>query len=335
MKEAVKQLWQLCFNDSEAFLEMYFRLRYNERVNMALQADEKVVSALQLLPYPMTFRGATVETRYVSGTCTHPDYRNRGLMRRLLRQALERTMQEGAMFSTLIPAEPWLFDYYARSGYAPLFKQGKRLYRKPDTPLPAGTPPLQTLHQPAELYAFFRRKLEEKACCVLHDFNDCRVIMADLRLSGGRIFTLKQDEHIVAGALVTPTEDGSWMVGECLSDTPELSEALLQQICDELFADKLLVLQPAAPQGEALGMIRVIDAEAALRLYAAAHPELQQTLCLTDPLLPANNGCYRLQAGTCIKNAKPATEADLAIDIGTLTEMLFEGLTPHISLMLN
>ena len=27
-KEKVKALWQLCFDDNEEFVEMYFRLRY-------------------------------------------------------------------------------------------------------------------------------------------------------------------------------------------------------------------------------------------------------------------------------------------------------------------
>ena len=55
IKEQVKSLWKLCFDDSEAFIELYFRLRYNNEVNLAIQSGEEVIAALQMLPYPMTF----------------------------------------------------------------------------------------------------------------------------------------------------------------------------------------------------------------------------------------------------------------------------------------
>lgn len=72
MREQVKKLWKLCFNDSDEFTEMYFRLRYNNEVNIAIQSGEEVIAALQILPYPMTFGGKEISTGYVSGACTHP-----------------------------------------------------------------------------------------------------------------------------------------------------------------------------------------------------------------------------------------------------------------------
>ena len=122
IKEQVKALWKVCFDDSEEFVEMYFGLRYKTEVNVAIQSGDEVISALQMLPYPMTFGGETVQTSYISGACTHPDYRSKGVMCELLSQSFARMLRNGVHFSTLIPAEPWLFDYYARMGYASVFK---------------------------------------------------------------------------------------------------------------------------------------------------------------------------------------------------------------------
>ena len=88
MREKIKSLWKLCFNDSDEFTDMYFRLRYSNEVNIAIQSGEEVIAALQILPYPMTFGKSEIKTGYVSGACTHPDYRNRGAMRELLRKPL-------------------------------------------------------------------------------------------------------------------------------------------------------------------------------------------------------------------------------------------------------
>ena len=126
IREKVKNLWKLCFNDSEEFTELYFRLRYNNDINIAIQSGEEVIAALQMLPYPMTFEGEDIHTAYISGACTHPDYRNRGVMHELLSQAFARMLHNNVALSTLIPAEPWLFDYYGRSGYAPVFAMPKR-----------------------------------------------------------------------------------------------------------------------------------------------------------------------------------------------------------------
>lgn len=33
VKEQVKALWRICFQDSEEFIDLYFRLRYKNEVN--------------------------------------------------------------------------------------------------------------------------------------------------------------------------------------------------------------------------------------------------------------------------------------------------------------
>lgn len=134
IREKVKNLWKLCFNDSEEFTELYFRLRYNNDINIAIQSGEEVIAALQMLPYPMTFEGEDIHTAYISGACTHPDYRNRGVMHELLSQAFARMLHNNVALSTLIPAEPWLFDYYARSGYAPVFRYAEETFIASGTP---------------------------------------------------------------------------------------------------------------------------------------------------------------------------------------------------------
>ena len=107
-KQQIKALWKLCFDDSDAFIDMYFRLRYNDEVNIAIESGKEVVSALQMIPYPMTFCGEQIQTSYISGACTHPDFRGNGVMRELLSQAFARMRYNRVVLSTLIPAEPWL-----------------------------------------------------------------------------------------------------------------------------------------------------------------------------------------------------------------------------------
>lgn len=50
-------MWKLCFTDSDEFTDLYFDLRYKDDINMAVREDGKIISALQMISYPMTFAG--------------------------------------------------------------------------------------------------------------------------------------------------------------------------------------------------------------------------------------------------------------------------------------
>lgn len=87
VKEQVRMLWATCFHDSEAFMDLYFGCRYADSLNEYMESDGKVIAALQRVPYWLTYEGMNVPVAYVSGACTHPTYREQGVMRKLLAQA--------------------------------------------------------------------------------------------------------------------------------------------------------------------------------------------------------------------------------------------------------
>ncbi|MDE6348604.1 MAG: GNAT family N-acetyltransferase [Bacteroides sp.] len=338
IREKVKELWKRCFSDSEEFTEMYFRLRYNNDVNMAIQSGEEVIAALQMLPYPMTFGGTEIRTAYVSGACTHPDYRNRGVMHELLSHTFVRMLHDGVVLSTLIPAEPWLFDYYTRHGYAPIFRYAEKEFIAPCEAPATGAPfTLEISDAYAEKsYEYLNRRLRGRPCCLQHTEEDFRVIIADLQLSHGLIGTLNHEERIVALAVAYPLEEGGWRIGEIVSDTPETETLLLQHICRKLGLPSIRILTPPiSGNSHPLGMARIICAETMLRLYAAAHPELELSIYLTDEQVSTNNGYHYLNNGKYMNSAKRLPGRHLALTIGELTEKIFAASSPYMSLMLN
>ncbi|WP_270570995.1 GNAT family N-acetyltransferase [Bacteroides eggerthii] len=338
MREQVKKLWKLCFNDSDEFTEMYFRLRYNNEVNIAIQSGEEVIAALQILPYPMTFGGKEISTGYVSGACTHPDYRNRGAMRELLSQAFARMQQNGVAVSTLIPAEPWLFDYYAGTGYAPVFKYASTTFTASDKTDSNETVVLEKANDYQEdIYSYLNRKMRERPYCIQHTETDFRVILSDLQLSKGHVYTLNQSGRILALAIAYPA--GSvWHVGEIVAETPDMRTLLLQRICKLLHIPSIQVSAPPAEEQEGLqplGMARIINAKEILQQYAAGHPELEMSIALTDQQLSTNSGYYYLNNGKCMSSAKRLPGRHLALTIGELAEKILSPLHPYMSLMLN
>lgn len=99
-KDEVKTLWKLCFNDSDEFTDLYFKMRYKDEVNRVIREDGKIISALQMIPYPMTFCDEVISTSYISGACTHPDYRKHGAMKRLLKETHRCMYEDGVLLAS-------------------------------------------------------------------------------------------------------------------------------------------------------------------------------------------------------------------------------------------
>lgn len=338
MREKVKNLWKLCFNDSEAFTDLYFRLRYDNDINLTIRSGEEVIAAMQLLPYPMSFCGKELPTAYVSGACTHPDYRGRGVMRQLLSEAFAWMWHREALFTTLIPAEPWLFGYYAGMGYAPVFRYGEEQWA-PSASLPADASLTLAVTEEydGEVQAYLWRKQRERACCVLHTPEDFRVVCAALQLDKGCLCTARRQGRLVAAAVAWPLAGGEWRVGEVEADDDLLRARLLHYLCSKVQARSLrLQVPPAAgAPGRQLGMARVVNARSVLRLYAAAFPAVEANIELTDEQLTANSGYYYLDRGHCMTSTRRLPGTHLSFSVAQLTEWLLAPMHPYMSLMLN
>mgnify|MGYP005873646301 FL=1 len=336
IKEQVKALWKLCFEDSEEFVEMYFKLRYKNEVNVAIQSGDEVISALQMLPYPMTFCGEMVQTSYISGACTHPDFRSKGVMRELLSQSFARMLRNGIQFSTLIPAEPWLFDYYKRMGYATVFQYSVKEMTLPEF-IPSKEIAVNVVSKPQdEVYSYLNKKLSERPCCIQHSAEDFQVIMADLPISGGNLFVAKQTNEIWGIAIIYKREN-CIIINELLAEDKDTEYSLLFAIKQYTGCNHIIQLLPPdkeLPQ-HSLGMARIINAKEVLQIYASAFPEDDMQLEVSDKQLSVNNGYYYLSDGKCRYSAERLPGAHIQTNISELTEKILKKLNPYMSLMLN
>lgn len=336
IKEQVKALWKLCFEDSEEFVEMYFKLRYKNEVNVAIQSGDEVISALQMLPYPMTFCGEMVQTSYISGACTHPDFRSKGVMRELLSQSFARMLRNGIQFSTLIPAEPWLFDYYKCMGYATVFQYSVKEMTLPEF-IPSKEIAVNVVSKPQdEVYSYLNKKLSERPCCIQHSAEDFQVIMADLPISGGNLFVAKQANEIWGIAIIYKREN-CIIINELLAEDKDTEYSLLFAIKQYTGCNHIIQLLPPdkeLPQ-HSLGMARIINAKEVLQIYASAFPEDDMQLEVSDKQLSVNNGYYYLSDGKCRYSAERLPGAHIQMNISELTEKILKKLNPYMSLMLN
>lgn len=147
-----RELWKQSFGDDEAFMDMYFNHIYKSEYNITCQINHHVVAALQTLPYPMLYHGRELPTAYMSGVCVHPDYRRQDIGNNLMRQAHFSLYYKEAIFAALIPAEPWLYEWYGKCGYAQC--------------ITCTPPPAETV---LTTFARFDEWQRQKDCILLHD----------------------------------------------------------------------------------------------------------------------------------------------------------------------
>ncbi len=357
-----RHLWERSFADPKTFIDLYFREKYRKERNEVIVRDGRVVSALQKLPYPLTYGGRMLPVSYISGACTDERYRRRGLMGELLGQTHRAMQQEDTVLSFLIPATAELATYYAKFGYTPCFRFGWRTETPSNLPLygealQAALKDLSALEvQPVSLRGddsllpiegevgrgsslgsehliYLRDKMQERPMCVQHPLADLRAVVDDMRMAGDTMWEVRREGLLVGLAICRAESDGV-LLRECVYDDEEAREALIAAIASHHGRTEVDVVDTTGTMGDYLGMARIIDAEAMLTAYAALHPEVEWKIFVTDDELSANNGCYHVGGGVC-RRMDGAAPHDEALTIAQLTHRIVAEEGPVMSLMMN
>ena len=346
--QAVRELWSICFDDSEAFIELYFTTKYSDEVNKAIYDNERMISSMQLLPYPMTFCGTIIPTSYISGACTHPDFRKEGTMKQLLANSFIHMYNNGTLLCNLIPAEDWLFGYYQKFGFSTVFDYSIELIDTKSLPGTANEYEIApyTSYQ-LDVHSYFDRKIKERPCCVQHPMDDFNVILSDLKISHGELYVARLNMEIVGMVFCLPGEDATY-VTEIFAENPEIHNGLLKTAARQMENSLIKCIVPPETNAAHLGMARIINVEKMLQVYCNKYINIGFSIEVTDDLITENSDYYTLKHGTYERGFNPDTKY-YKINIEQLTQLLlgyhveqlpgelqqFPSQQPYMSLMLN
>lgn len=350
MKEEVKILWKLCFEDNEEFTNLYFTMRYKDEINLAIKENGEVISALQMIPYPMTYCNQIIPTSYISGACTHPEFRAKGTMKQLLAEAFQKMYDENVLLTTLIPAEEWLFGYYNKTGYAPVFDYSTELVNTKSLSPSDEYNIIYSNDFHSEVFAYFNQKMMERPVCLQHTEEDFKVILADLKLGDGKLF-IAQTGSGICGLAICVLESKALHVMELFAENNSIKDTLLSCAAKEMHTTEIkLIVPPRFIDSRKLGMARIINAEDMLQIYAMIYPKLNISLKLVDPIIEANNGYFDISHGIVKRSStkqsgdkinevtiQQLTQALLGYKTAELPDALssFATKNPYMSLMLN
>ncbi len=115
--EQIEKIWRTCFGDDKEYIRFYMEHRMTEENMLVMYEDGKAVAMASFLPVRYLCAGEYVDARYVYAVATLPEYRGRGLARRILTFAQEHYAQP----LILAPAEESLMRYYEALGFQKAF----------------------------------------------------------------------------------------------------------------------------------------------------------------------------------------------------------------------
>ena len=274
---AMMRLWQDTFGDSDAFVRLFFTRVYRPQNALTLTRDGHLAAMLHIVPYRLNVGHRTLPAAYICGVCTRPEARGQGLMTDLMHRALRTMRRRGFALTMLIPAEPWLFDVYARLGYVHPIPTCDEQLATADLPL---APPDIRIAPctDARLYAAFNRLQRRRPCIILHTARDFDTIRLDCEADGGSVLVALTNGRPVGFLFEAPEEGSVVRVKELLSADRGTETALLRAAATRHAATHLRVRRPPDPDRPAqpYGLAARLDD----RLSAADIERLHMALML-------------------------------------------------------
>lgn len=126
-KRELIALWNQAFGDGEAEIETFFD-RFSKTGEVLFDRyEDRVISALYLLPQRLWLWGEEYPVAYLYAAATDERHRGGGRMGGLIARAFSFCEERGIAACVTLPASDGLYGYYERFGFRPCY--GQRLVR--------------------------------------------------------------------------------------------------------------------------------------------------------------------------------------------------------------
>lgn len=214
---ALEQLWLACFGGPQEYLDFYYGRRFVPEDTLVWREAGKPVSMMTLMKTEMDGKPGA----YVYAVATLPEYRGRGLMRKVDSFAQEVIRKRGWKYSTLVPAERPLYAMYEKLGYHAeffLWEGEVEAGYMPQYPV--------SICGAGEFFKLRREFLSRFAGAISHPPDELRYVYEELCRFSGAVYRVGD-----AYAACTVLENGQLLVRECSAEDPiPVAKAILHHL---------------------------------------------------------------------------------------------------------
>jgi predicted acetyltransferase len=191
MIEELKHIWNVCFDDGEAYSNLYFSHGYSPGNTLVHTVDGRAVAMLSLLPATLVTPHGERKARYVYAVATLPAFRGRGFSSLLAAQADARMRAEDCALAIVVPASEALVHFYRKQGFVPAFFRRTASFA---TSVKVQADPLEgrsvdhTENEIQKISALRERFFSATGCFVRWDAGILSYILRECRIGGGGAF---------------------------------------------------------------------------------------------------------------------------------------------------
>lgn len=121
--EDLIEIWNLSFNDSLASIKSFLKFMAQDDLTVVCHEDGRTVAAAYLIPCRLNVHGKECSAMYLYAAATHPDYRRRGYMSKIISYSKMVAEERGADFLFISPGRQELYKYCSKFGFRPCFYQ--------------------------------------------------------------------------------------------------------------------------------------------------------------------------------------------------------------------
>lgn len=314
-----------------------------ERARCAFDDAGHMLASLSVLPYTCSFDGQAARMDGIGGVSALVEARRQGHVRGLMEHALREMYAQGVTFSALYP---FSHGFYGKFGYAHAVRKViatlpvDGLARRPCAGFLTQHRPEMPLDDVKAVYEAFTKGLNfvirrEPSAWQRWTLDAQAMPVYAYRWHNEagetRAYVLYGIRNEPEGTLLV-VEDMAWMDAEGLAGLLGLFRALdskfrrMELRVPEGLDPFWLVEEPYDVSLKTVpsAMLRVVDAADALRRMRRPERPARFTLSITDPVLPENNGTFRvcLDAETAEVVREDVAAPDMAADIQTLTQLI-------------
>lgn len=318
-KEEFRNLWRICFGDSEAFMDWFFAERYFPEFSVCLLEDGVMMSALQSYPLHVRIRDRILPSSMLAGVSTHPEREGRGYMKQIFLRYMQRVRELGIPIVIHTPAH--IPTFFSRGHYPVTDTLHLTMKNARSAVEPREITPHAMRESLGRLQACYQQATAMYSGCISRTAADFAYKFRDYASDGGKCMVRMRGEDTLGYCVYYITED-RLHAEECFARDGETLHMLIEALQAEadgrtvhvkLPPDAEIDLPEAELEIKPQGVMGIADVSETLSLLLG---DASFVFEITDSTLPQNAGIWD-------GRGKPTSRApQLRLEAGRLGQFL-------------
>jgi len=316
-KQQYCDMWQQCFEDSEAFRKWLFDKRFLPSFSTYIKKDDEIVCCMQSYPMHIWVRGKIVKGVMLCGVCTDKRYRKQGLMTELFSNTMNMLSEKGYALAVHTPAV--LHSYY-RFGHIAV---NRCKYIKSDnTAQFQKDNNIKEVHQNFKLlYECYEKFSQKYSGCASRTLADFLLKMEDYAIDNAKVIAYEYNSDVKGYAVFYDTDDIVQAV-ETVAENNVVYQKIVEGICTYAQGKKVSIKLPedVCVKANSLyeevvekGVAGILDIS---KLMSFIGEKKNCAIQIEDNVIEKNNGVFDLD-GTPTKKSP-----DIKLSAGNAVQLI-------------